>query len=189
MSRKSYYIIFLFLLSGVLGYEVLMPLYNGEGSSLYTPGRGYTVLKQNIVNYDASLAQATGIVKKADDFKQKYANIKIEDVETLKIMVPDDIDEVKLRSEFSSILSNAGYPSNEISVSKKGDSQAIPGAGVYLISFAIEDSSYEKLKEMIYTLERSKRIFAIKSISVQHAEKVGELSKFTISLETYYLKK
>lgn len=188
MSPKTYYIVFLVLLSAVLGYEVLMPLYTGEGSSFYSPDRGYKDLKQDLVNYDASLAKAQEIVGQADKLKQKYQTIKPEDLETLKVMVPDDIDEVKLRSEFSSILTDAGYSTNDLSVTKRGDSPTVLGAGSFLISFTLNDSSYENLKKMIYTLERSKRIFAIKSLSVVPGDKVGDMTKFTVTIETYYLK-
>jgi hypothetical protein len=185
MSSK-YYILFLVLLVGVLVYQVLIPLYNGVGSSLYQPPRGYVQLKQDKANYTASLQEADNIVKQANELKKKYEAVDPANVDLLKSMVPDDINEVKLHSEIASLLTGAGFSSEKLSVTKKGAS-LMPNVGVFLVSITLEDTSYERLKTMLNILERSRRIFAIKTISVTPATKLGEIYKFELGIETYYL--
>jgi hypothetical protein len=74
-----------------------------------------------------------------------------------------------------------------MSVVRKGSSPVVLGADAYTVTVSLEDSSYERLKAFLNVLERSKRIFAVKSVSVQPGAKVGDVYKFDISTETYYI--
>lgn len=187
MSPK-YFIILLILLAVVLVHQVFMPLYSGNGSTLYQPAKGYVQLKQERASYTSSLSEADKVIAQANELKKKYEGVDKANVELLKAMVPDSINEVKLHSEIASILTASGFSSEKLSITKKGAS-LIPGIGVYLVSISLEDSSYERLKTILNTLERSRRILSIKSISVTPAAKVGEIYKFELGIETFYIMK
>ncbi|MDQ5962593.1 MAG: hypothetical protein QG653_400 [Patescibacteria group bacterium] len=188
--QTKYFIIFLLLANGVLVHQVLLPIYSGVGSAIYSsPGKGVAQLKEDIKSYEASISKADEIISEAGKLKQKYQAVTQEDIELMKAMVPEDINEVKLHSEMASILRQNGFSSEKLGVSKKTSASSVPGVQAYLVSFPLEDTSYERLKAFLNVIERSRRIVAIKSIDVTPAGEVGGSYKFDIGAETYYIPK
>jgi hypothetical protein len=183
-----YYNLVLIILIGIFGYEIAYPMYTGDPSFLYTPSKSYKSLLDLSSNYDASLNQADVVIKQSKDLSDKYKSVTDTDKELLSIMIPDSIDEVRLLSEISSLVHDAGYPSDGVTIQKRGISERVSGAGTYNITLTIEEVSYPKIKEFIRKIERSKRLLSIKAISIAPPEKLGEAYKVSFSLETYYFK-
>ena len=188
--QTKYFIFFLLLANGVLIYQVLLPIYSGVGSVIYpSPGKSVEQLRQDIKNYEASIAKAQEIISEAGKLKQKYQTVTKEDIELMKAMVPEEINEVKLHSEMAAILRQNGFSSEKLGVSKKTSSVSIPGVQAYSVNFVLEDTSYERLKAFLSVIERSRRILAIKSIDVTPSGEVGGSYKFDVNTETYYIPK
>lgn len=185
--KPIYITLLLIILTVGLSYQILLPMYNGEPSMLYAPDTGYKKLKQSMIDYQATSLQAETIIKQAKDLEDKYKLITEADIDLLKIMVPDSINEVKLHSEMAAILISQGFPTDKMFVNSKSGATTLPNAGSFLISFSLEDASYEKLKTFLNALERSKRIVVVKNINVTPAEKPGDIYKFDITAESYYL--
>ena len=128
---KPIYIIFLFIALTVgLIYQVFLPLYTGEASFLYTPSSGYKTLKQNTLDYQATLDQAAKIIDQSKKLQDTYKTITETDIDLLKTMVPDSISKVKLHSEMASMLTSEGFPSDKLGLTSKSTT-VVPGTGAY----------------------------------------------------------
>lgn len=186
--QAKYFIILLLLANGVLVHQVLIPMYSGKGSTLYSsPGESVADLKATLTSYEESLLKADGIISEARKLKEKYQAVTQADIEKLKAMVPDEINEVKLHSEMTAFLRGEGFSSEKMSLGKKSGAVSIPGVSAYTVVFPLEDTSYERLKAFLSVIEYSRRILAIKSIAVSPAEKVGDNYKFEVNVDTYYV--
>lgn len=180
----KYFNLILLLATGVLVYQVLLPMYTGEGS-LYQPEKGYVALKASIASKEAALEQAKNIITQSKSIDKKFRDIDPEKVKMMAIMVPEYIDEVKLRSEITSILVKNNFSAEKLGFTNTGASTLFPGVYAYTITISVEDTSYENLKKFLALLERSMRILSVKSVAVTPAPKVGDMYKFDINIETY----
>ena len=171
--------------SGSLYYLLISPLYTGIGT-IYQPGMGVAPLRDLNESYDTTIAQAQKLVDQSQNLSRQYRALSPEAKETLAVMVPDQIDEVRLVSEVNSIANQTGFALENIAYNQNPGSGGKTGVSSYTVTVSTK-GTYEKLKELLHNFETSKRIYAVRSVSVTPPADATGLFDFQLKLETYYM--
>lgn len=179
--------IFLLMLSGVLYFFVITPIYTGFGS-LWTPkdGKGIVQLRQSKAKYTVTLEQVGQIITQAENLKKDYLAVPEEDKAKLKQMVPSSVDRVRLLSEITNIGNQSGITLNDLNVTElKSFEDKVRGA--YSVSFSVK-TSYPRFKEIITNFETSLRLFSTESVAFSAPEKESNPITFNVRMMTYFMK-
>jgi restriction endonuclease S subunit len=174
----------LILIPVVLYYEIISPLYSG-GGTLYSPERSITELRDLSSQYDATLAQADSLAQQAEKLQSQYNHISDDTKQKLAVMIPENIDPVRLIDEIDFILKKAGFTSLDIGYTDTGSLDK--GRTGYTISFSVK-GNYTKFKDLLNTLEKSLRTFSVQAISFSSPDNPTDLTNFQVRMETYYMK-
>lgn len=170
--------------SFALYYLFINPLYTGVGS-VWQPEQGVGALRTKSAQYDTTIAQVQSLSVQARALQKQYSNISPETIQKMDVMVPDQVDPVRLMSEINTIANEAGFVLGDLTVSENQVTK--DGRGSYLISFSVT-TSYTRFKELMRNYETSMRLFTIKSINFSAPAKPGETVAFQVKLETFYMK-
>lgn len=151
------------------------------------------ILKAKADEYDAALDKANELIKTRDDLLSRYNTFKGSDIERLRKMLPDNIDNVRLLIDMENIAENHGLLLRSPSVSVQ--SGANPGSGsvgpetnpfgIVSITFSVA-ASYELMHTFLMDLERSLRLLDVSSISFP--ARSGDTYEISLVLNTYWLK-
>lgn len=170
--------IILLIISFVLYYYVVSPLYFGT-DSFFVIGDNISTLQQKSKTLDKTIAAYAVLEKQAKDSLNAYNNISPEDKQKIMVMVPEQVDDIKLMSELTNIGIASGVPIEGMGVKDK--------EGSYLISFSVT-TTYDNFKKVMATWENSRRLLSLKSFTFAPGKTNDDKLKFTIELVAYYLK-
>lgn len=182
MPKKQLNILLL-LISFFLYYVFIGPLYKGVGG-VFSFGEGVSTLKNKKAEYDSALVEAERLLKDAKEKVVAYQKISEEEKRSMKIMLPESVDKIRLLHELSAISVSTGIPLKDLMVSEN-QAQA-DGKGVVNLSFTTK-TTYSTFKELMSVIEKSMRLYSVKTVAFNAPEEGGLIS-FNVTLETYYLK-
>lgn len=153
--------ILLVLLPVVLYFGYLEPTYTGNPGLVFTPAQSIFVLKQQNHEYKNTLTQVEMITEELNKIQKSYNAIPVDVKDRLKLLLPDSIDEIKLRNEMYNMASRAGISADRLSVTK--------GAGFYSVGIDFK-ARYETFKKVMEVFERSARLLILDSASIKKDE-------------------
>lgn len=174
----------LIVLSFTIYYLVISPLYSGVGA-IWQPEKSITSLKMLNTQYDQTLSQAEGLLKQADALRREYGSLDEASKQKMLVMVPQNIDPLRLLSEMNLIAAESGIGLGAVTYADIP--QATKLAGAYQLSFAVK-TTYPKFKEFMHNYENSLRLFSLQAVSFAAPEEPGDLIPFQVKMNTYYLK-
>lgn len=167
-----------------------------------------SLLRSGIATYNQALGNSAELQNKQDVLLKAYNEIKQEDKNRLKSLLPDSVNNIGLIIEIERIAIIHGMPIKDIKFeAKKKDGAPIdPNVivaetavdnrpyGVFPIEFST-DGKYDNFVLFLKDLEYNLRLVDVKSVSfsVPDATKVIEagdpnIYHYTLKIETYWLK-
>ncbi len=169
----------LIISSIVLYFYVVKPLYTGVASGLWVPEQSVQSLLDSKKQYDATIVGVDAIIRQGKTTLTQYNTFDDATKNTMMIMVPTSIDEVKLLSELTKIANDSGFAIEDLSVKDK--------TGEYTVTFVIK-TTYPNFKRFIANYEKSMRLLTLKSASFIPSKDERDIIKFNVELTTYYMK-
>lgn len=199
---KILFPISLILISGILFFLIVDPLYNDVKE-----------LRMNVSTYNLALSNSTELQKSRDLLLEKYRNISQEDKYRLNKFLPNTVNNIKFILEIEQIANIHSMPlknikfenkqrsqeektsssgSNMVISSNKIDSTAY---GVFPVEF-ITEGNYDSFVSFLKDLELNLRIMDIQSISFVVPNLVDKsnggydpnIYSYKLKVETYWLK-
>lgn len=172
----------LVLISAGLFYTVVMPQY-----------KKVQVLRAQSAEYENILLDVSSLTEKRDNLLVKYQEMPKQEVDRVNKVLPDNIDTVRLATDFDSIASKYGISIKSIqTVVDKDDnsSNIIKSVSTKTynsveVSFSFV-STYENFRKFMQDIEKSLRIIDIKSVAFNAGE--TGLSEYKVTIQTYWLK-
>ncbi len=164
--------------------------------------------RNQVSSYNNSLDTADQLRISRDELVAKYNNIPKADLDSLKILLPDSVDNIRLIIQLDSLatknnmstLRNVEYSSeSETSSSTSSDSATIGSNipyGEFTASFQTS-GTYQNFLAFLADLEQNLRIVDITSVDFGGTEgsaggdgqSMGDVLSFKINLKTYWLKR
>lgn len=156
------------------------------------------------VKYAEALANANELEKRRDELVQRYNEFAASDVERLRKLLPDNVDNIRLILEIDYIASRYGMSLSNVNfeVDRKKDEstdevvneggEALAGEDQDIASFELGFSvqaPYETFITFIKDLETSLRIVDIQSIQFDSTvSESKDFYKYDVKIKTYWLK-
>ena len=140
---------------------------------------------------DEALNNSKQIQATRDQLLERFNAISNQDLERIKKMLPDHVDNVKLILEIDRIASQYGMTIKDIVVADRGrgSGETIGSAerplGAIRLNLAIT-GSYRSFLSFISDLERSLRIVDI--VSLNFAATADDFNQYDLGIRTYWLK-
>lgn len=174
--------IILIVISGGLFFSYIDPAYKETG-----------VLQEKQSEYDNALTKSKELREIRSSLLGRYNTFSEDDVDRLKKLIPDSIDNVRLIMEINQMAVKNGGMIRSVDVvsdvsdsDKKGDlGPNLSGYESIGINFTVE-AKYDDFINFIKDLGNSLRIVDIKDYSLSIGQ--GDVYKHTMSIKTYWLK-
>ena len=178
--------LFLIIASVGIFYGYTNPNYRGEANSSTNVVRLMNERKQ----YVEALDNSKKFIDKLNDLTLINNSLSTPDLERLKKLVPDNIDNVKLIIDIDKIASRYGLHIRGIKIEDSAGSTGELGPdnrpfGSVVFSFNIT-ASYDRFKMFIRDLEESLRIIDITNVTFNSTES-GDYD-YGIKVKTYWIK-
>jgi Tfp pilus assembly protein PilO len=164
---------------------------NYRGQNLNNGKLSIIDLQKSYADYETALSQSTEIKEQRQKNEDVKASISEADLQKLKKLLPDNIDNIQLIIDITNIATKHGLvlkgtkldsgATQELTKIGKDTSKY----GVVGISFSVT-SSYDNFQEFLADLEKSLRLVQITDLSVTGSN--SEVYDFAIGLKTYWLK-
>ncbi len=141
--------------------------------------------------YDEALNQSRELQKVRDSLLSRYNTFSKQDLDRLKKLLPDHVDNVRLILDIDSIASKYNMRTRNVTISKASSEDAnVIGSNQsevdsVVLSFSVT-ATYDNFIKFIKDLESSLRIVDLVGFSFSATE--GEAFNFNISIKTYWLK-
>jgi hypothetical protein len=150
-------------------------------------------LQVDIASYEKAFSKSNEVLKKRGELQAKYKQFTSADLDSIKKLLPDHIDNVQLILDINGI---ARLPEHNMLISKikieedKSDTtvQIGPNNKLYssiLVSFKTK-AEYSKFMSFIKELEQSLRLVDITNLSFKTDAK--NLTEYSVTIRTYWLK-
>ncbi len=142
----------------------------------------------------AVLANSRQISDLREKLRERYNSVDPKDIENLKKMLPDGVDNVRLILDLNSLASRHGMSIRNVKVGGDSDagttkvaavSQASGTVGSIQLSFSVT-APYSDFVAYLQDIENSLRIVDITSLSVKAAKQ--DSYDYDITLKTYWLR-
>ncbi len=164
--------ILLVVLSGVLYMYVIDPLYTGNGT-LWVPSGSISTLKALNEQYSATLAQIDTVQQGVDGLHNDYSKLSVEDQEKIKTMLPNTVDEIKLRHEVLTIAAKSGLGVALQNLNVKKSQIPYKGYPYYVVTFSLQ-SRYTPFKKLIEAYDRNLRFYNLETVSLSRKAELLE---------------
>ncbi|MEA4910479.1 hypothetical protein SDC9_33228 [bioreactor metagenome] len=193
LKNKIYVNFLLLVVSFAIFYFFIYALYTGSGT-FYNPEKGISELLTDKKDYTAALAVADSynqkVIKTNSDYAQALNTLPID---KLNNVLPASSDPILAIYELSRI---AARPESNLHLTSPryiddGDVQGLnKNYNTIAISFSVE-GTYGQIKSFLKNLENSEKIFNVTNLdfSSSRDSRPGSALNYTITVETYYLKK
>ena len=187
--------VLLIILPVSLYYGYIEPMYTGQPGIVWTPESSIVVLQSQNVEYQNAFNQIEAIEREVIKLNGDYTAVGQDLKNKVALLLPNEINEIKLRNEVISIASKVGIAVSDLSVNPI-TRQTIPKLQGYKVSFSVT-GHYVDLKKMFAKYEKSTRLFILINVSIERSfadgNKVKEGDdiqslKATIVYDVYYLK-
>lgn len=178
--------IFLIISSFVIYFYIAKPLYSGSNSFLISPGNDVKSLISKRADYDKTIDAVSDVFKQSDAAKKQYESLSDADKKNILTMVPVSVNEIKLMAEITNLATLSGIKMEGMGIKDKGVNKK-ENFGEYIVSFNFLDT-YSNFKKSMTVWENSMRLFKVDAITFTPAATEDEVTKFNVSLSTYYMK-
>lgn len=199
----------LIIISGVLFFAIVDPLYNETSS-----------LRSDVAKYNVALTNSTDLQKKRDSLLDIYKNIKTEDKDRLERFLPNTVNNIRfileieqLANMYSMPIKNIKFDAKKTQDTKAADGTTTPAPaktsgtvvsgdlsskpyGTFPIEFTTE-GTYENFSLFLKAVEHNLRLVDVSSISFvvptkdkadKNATADPNIFTYTLKVETYWLK-
>ncbi len=164
---------------------------NYKGSS-YTPGdySTYSVsaLQGELGNFQQIETSSQQVKDKRDSLIAQKNSISVDDQDKLAVMLPSNIDNIRLIIEINNIASQKGISIKNISFSEQGANQnaiSTQAYGTLNLKFTVT-TTYGNFLNFLSDLESNLRLIDVTGISFSSTN--SGLYDFNVSINTYWLK-
>lgn len=185
--------ILLIMLPVSLYYGYIEPVYTGQPGFVWTPESSIMALQAENVEYKNAFNQIEAIENEINKLNGDYIAINQDLKNKVNMLLPSEINEIKLRNEVNSIASKMGIAISNLTVLEI-TRQTAPKLKGYKVSFSVK-GHYIDLKKMFERYEKSTRLFILSSISIKKSfsDQIKEdddvqLLDAIVSYDVYYLK-
>ncbi len=166
---------------------------------------GISDLKAQAASYDQALSNSKALENERDKLTQKYNSITASDLERIKKLLPENVDNIRLILEIEKIASPFGMALRDVKYNTtKTVPDTTPGAiltpnptasqkeyGVFDLEFSTS-GTYPNFINFIKALESNLRIVDISSVEFASDAVVGGAAsssyKYSFKIKTYWLK-
>lgn len=148
-------------------------------------------LRVEVADYTEALRQSKDILLLRDNLSDQYKSFKKSDLDSLKKLLPDHIDNVQLVLDLNGIAKKYGLALKGVKVQEESiDKQAKIGPskddfGSILLSFKVS-STYDAFVKFLEDVEKSLRIVDVTALSFKANDK--NIYEFSVTIKTYWLK-
>ncbi len=172
---------------------ILLLISGGVFFMLIDPGiQRVKEVRKETLKYTEALSKSRQTQDLRDVLLAKYNTFATNDLEDLKKMVPDHVDNVRLIIEIDNIASQYGMTVRDAQISsnqEEGEGENIvidPGRQMeeMTLSFSVI-SDYDSFLSFIRDLEQSLRIVDIENVEFESSE--ADLNEYTVTVKTYWL--
>ena len=151
-------------------------------------------LRTQAAEYDRALTQSKALLAQRDSLKTKYDSISPENLDKIKKLAPDSVDNVRLIIDINGIATRRGMTIRGIKIQSNAGSSAKQGSlgpdnnpyGSIVLSFSVT-APYDVFKGFLQDLERSLRVVDIQSLSFTASDKTDSYD-YNVALKTYWLR-
>lgn len=151
------------------------------------------VLQTDVASYEKAFSKSNEVLKKRKELQDKYKKFTNSDLDSIKKLLPDHIDNVQLILDINGV---ARLPEHNMLISKikieedksVSAGQIGPDPRLYssmLVSFKVK-ADYPKFISFIKDLEQSLRLVDITNLSFKIDPK--NLTEYSVTIKTYWLK-
>ncbi len=162
-------------------------------------------MRADVASYDGRLATAEKLKASREDLITRYNNISKADLDNLKTLLPDSVDNIRLIIQLDSLatknglssLRNVQYDPNKADPSAKPDAPLTAQSvqkqyGEFTISFETV-GPYKNFLAFLSDLEQNLRLVDITAVNFNLTsgpdKGVVDSISYTVTLKTYWLKK
>lgn len=164
MSPKIFTIL-LILLPTVLYYGFLDPLYHGTTGIVWTPENSIVALQTQNVGYQNALNQVTEVERGAVKLNNEYLTVSSSTIQKTAIMLPDDIDQLKLVNEVKAIANQSGIALSNVTVVEDAQYKS-KDLVAYKVTFGLK-ARYPVFKKLMEEYEKNMRFYVTNSITIK----------------------
>ncbi len=176
-----------------LGLFVLYTDKNYRGN--IEPGKNIKELQAQITEYQTAIGKSRQILNKRQELQDQYKQFSAEDLDNIKKLLPDNVDNVQLILDLNGIAKKYGMALKGIKIEdKSGDTGAATQqvgpdrspTGSIQVTFRVT-STYANFVNFLRDVEKSLRIVDVVSLNFKATEK-GTYD-YEVAIKTYWLKK
>ncbi|MBP6858034.1 MAG: type 4a pilus biogenesis protein PilO [Candidatus Pacebacteria bacterium] len=159
------------------------------------------VMRADVASFDSRLATADRLKQSREELIARYNSISKTDLDNLKILLPDTVDNIRLIIQLDSLATKNGmsslrgveYDALKTEPQKTLENQpvATKSYGEFTMSFTTT-GQYKNFLSFISDLEQNLRLVDISAVqfNVSEGEKsLGDSLSYKITIKTYWLKK
>lgn len=175
--------------TSVLAYIVLTI---SIGYAFVYPSFGdLSVLNEKKQKYEDALSKIENIENKKGELLTKFEEIPETDKETVRTILPDSLNFVKLAADIDAVASHYGMSIRDISNKSADSGSSISEAkpqGPYqssIVAFSFA-GSYPTFLKFMSELEKSLRILDVKSVTIKTGDK--GVNEYQVEFEVYWVK-
>ena len=172
--------IILIVVSGFVFFGYADPTYKSTDS-----------LRKKEKLFNEALSNSKELQGIRDELRDKYNGFSTSDLERLKKLLPNNVDNVRLVRDLNGIASNYGMTLRNVKIkqSKNSDSQDISKAtqkvGSIPVTFSVT-GTYGNFISFLSDIEKSLRLVDVVSVDFVSSEK--NFYEYEVSVRTYWLK-
>lgn len=174
--------ILLILVPTVLYFGYIDPLYSGNSGFLYSPEKNITALRNENIQVADNLIQANLVNDAITKMIKDYKSVDPAIMNKASLLLPDSIDDIRLRSEVLTIANKMGVGLTGLKVETITDSSMSADLVGYKVSFSIT-SQYETFKKMMTSFEKNMRFYIVDNVAIARQEKKKEDSSLLTDSE------
>ncbi len=161
--------ILLVLVPAMLYNFVYLPLTTGTPSVLLAPSASIRGLQTKNVQYANTLNLVTDIQTNIKKINDDYKAVSPATTTIVETMLPDTIDQLKLRKEVIAIADAAGVGLKEVKIREDRSSTAV---GSYIIDFTFK-ARYKNAKLLLDEYEKNRRFYIINALNIKKIDPKG----------------
>ncbi len=149
------------------------------------------ILRAQEKQFDSALSRSVELKKLKGSLLTKYNSFSAEDLGSLRKMLPDNLDNVRLILALDNLARLHGMRIQDVSIDKKAAKQSAGAVevsseeayGSVILSFSTQ-ATYEAFKEFLVDLEKSLRLVDVVELDVSLNENNFD---FKVSVQAYWL--
>lgn len=161
---------------------------------------GVHSVQTQISEYDSALSKADELQRLKQQLLSRYNAFNPIDIDRLKKLLPDHVDNVRLVLDLDTLASKHGFALQNVVIDAQGLTKSTGDVAVIGADYSAIDSltlkfgtsgSYPKFVEFMSALEESLRIVDLVELTMDpdlSAQGVEPSYRFSVTLRTYWLK-